>query len=86
MKNSKVIQFIPANTVVKKVKGKDKIIHHPARKVEHLKPLSPFKQKMSKLRMWLYDNYEVLSFTKLKQRGSELSEIRKKGLKYAGLK
>lgn len=77
----KYFQHIPGGFSKKKGQ-EDKFV--PGRRVQHDKPLTAHQLRFVKLRKWLSDNYGVESFTKLKQRGQELVEIRRKGLTHAG--
>ena len=67
-------QHIPANPIAKQ----------SARKIKHSKPLTRHQNKLLKLKNWLYKNYNVFSFSELKEKGQKLINIRHKGLKYAG--
>lgn len=49
------------------------------------KKLSKKEGKMMRLRNWLYDNYKVFSFSKLKDKSKqEIIDIRQKALAFAG--
>ncbi len=54
------------------------------RTIIHNKP-SKREAKLLKLSQWLWKNHKVYSFSRLKQRGPKLTEIRQEGLKHAKL-